>query len=107
HLTSGVVSLYFGLAGSAAAARAFCFTFGAVYALLGVAGMAFGVPGTPTMAGMPPDPRLLRVLPGRLALGTTDHAGHVVIARAYLVAVFLTHPAGISHRGTHAAPLTP
>ena len=79
HLVSGVLSLYVGLRGSAAAARAFCLTFGAVYALLGVAGMAFGVPGSPTMAGMPPDARLLRVLPGRLELGTMDHAIHVVI----------------------------
>jgi hypothetical protein len=106
HLTSGVVSLYFGFAGSAAAARAFCFAFGAVYALLGVAGMAFGVPGTPMMAGMPPDPRLLRMLPGPLELGTMDHAIHIVIGGAYLVAGFLTHPTGISHRRPHEAHMT-
>jgi len=106
HLASGVVSLYFGLAGSAAAARGFCFTFGAVYALLGVAGMAFGVPGTATMTGMPPDPRLLRVLPGRLELGTMDHAIHIVIGGTYLLAGFLTHPTGVSHRRPHEAPLT-
>ena len=106
HLASGVVSLYFGLAGSTAAARGFCFTFGAVYALLGVAGMAFGVPGTATMTGMPPDPRLLRVLPGRLELGTMDHAIHIVIGGTYLLAGFLTHPTGVSHRRPHEAPLT-
>src|SRR5712691_2264634 len=66
HLVSGAVSLYLGLRGSAAAARTFCLAFGAVYALLGVAGMLAGTPGTPSMPGMPADPRLLRVLPGRL-----------------------------------------
>ena len=106
HLVSGVLSLYFGLAGSLAAARAFCFTFGAVYALLGVAGMAFGVPGTATMTGMPPDPRLLRVLPGRLELGTMDHAIHIVIGGTYLLAGFLTHPTRVSHQRPHEAPLT-
>src|SRR4029079_8876667 len=66
HLVTGIVSLYFGTAGSAAGARAFCLSFGAVYALLGIAGMLAGTPGTPSMPGMPADARLLRVIPGTL-----------------------------------------
>jgi hypothetical protein len=43
HLASAAVALYLGFAGTVTAARTFCLTFGAVYALLGVLG--FAAPG--------------------------------------------------------------
>lgn len=109
HLVTGIASLYVGARASAPVARGFCLAFGTVYALLGVAGMLAGAPGTPSMAGMPADARLLRVIPGRLELGTMDHAFHVVVAGAYLIAGLMTHSprSGISHHDPHQAPLAP
>jgi hypothetical protein len=43
HLATAAVALYLGFAGTLTAARTFCLTFGAVYALLGVLG--FLAPG--------------------------------------------------------------
>ena len=40
HLLTAAMALYFGFAGSAAAARSFCIAFGAIYLLLGVLGLA-------------------------------------------------------------------
>ena len=90
HLVSGAVSLYFGLKGTLAGARLFCIVFGAVYGLLGILGLVAGSPGTPSMAGMAADSRLLKVLPGVLELGTSDHTFHVILALIYLAAGFLT-----------------
>src|SRR5439155_9469866 len=42
HLVSGAIALYFGFAGSAGAARAFCLIFGVVYLFLGVVGWFMG-----------------------------------------------------------------
>ena len=39
HIVSGAASLYFGLAGTLSGARLFCLAFGAVYGLLGLAGL--------------------------------------------------------------------
>jgi hypothetical protein len=90
HLVSGAASLYFGLKGTLAGARLFCIVFGAVYGLLGLAGFLAGGPGTPAMPGMAADSRLLKVLPGTLELGTSDHTFHVILAIIYLAAGFLT-----------------
>jgi hypothetical protein len=102
HLVTGLISLYFGLAGSMTAARAFCYAFGIAYGLLGIAGMLAGTPGT-----SPADARLLRLIPGSLELGTMDHAFHIVVGGVYLIAGLMTHAprSGMSH--PHHAPLAP
>lgn len=90
HLVSGALSLYFGLRGTLAAARLFCLVFGVVYGLLGVVGFLLGRPGTPSMAGMPPDDHLFTVIPGALVLGTSDHVFHIVLGIVYVVVGLMT-----------------
>lgn len=98
HLISGAASLYFGLASTASAARAFALTFGTVYGVLGLAGLAAGQPGTPAMPGMPPDSRLLVVMPGVLELGMADHLVHIVIGAAYALAGIFSRMATLRYR---------
>jgi Domain of unknown function (DUF4383) len=93
HIISGAVALYLGLAGTLSGARLFCIIFGVVYGLLGVAGFLLGAPGTPSMAGMPADSRLFKVLPGTLELGTSDHTLHIILGIIFLIAGFLTKAA--------------
>ena len=95
HLVSGAAALYLGLKGSLANARLFCLVFGAVYALLGVVGFVAGSPSSVSagMPGMSPDSRLLKVIPGVLELGTSDHVLHVLIGAVFLVGGFLTKAA--------------
>ena len=90
HLVSGAASLYFGLRGTLAGARLFCIAFGAVYGLLGIVGFLAGGPGTPSMPDMEVDSNLLRVIPGVLELGTSDHTFHISLMIVYLLAGFLT-----------------
>ena len=45
HLVSGAIALYFGFAGSMAAAKGFSLVFGVVYLALGILGMALGTGG--------------------------------------------------------------
>jgi hypothetical protein len=95
HLLSGAAALYLGLKGSESAARGFCWAFGAVYLLLGVAGFVAGSPGTASVpAGMGADDRLLVVIPGQLELATVDHLIHVALGLVFLVAGLLSKPAG-------------
>lgn len=77
HLATAAVALYLGFAGTLIAARTFCLTFGAVYALLGVLG--FGAPGlVATVLGHP----------GPLTSGdlTPDNLFHLVTGGAFLAA---------------------
>ena len=92
HLISGAVSLYFGLKGTLAGARAFCLAFGAVYGLLGVAGFLLGGSGQHTVGGIShgTDSRLLAVIPGQLELGSVDHTLHILLGIVYLVGGLLT-----------------
>ena len=92
HLISGAVSLYFGLKGTLAGARAFCLASGAVYGLLGVAGFLLGGDKQHTIEGIThgPDSRLLTVLPGALELGSMDHTIHVLLGIVYLAGGLLT-----------------
>jgi len=106
HLVSGALALYFGMAASTQGARIFCLTFGTVYGLLGVAGIVAGVPGTPSMAGMPADSHLLRVIPGALELGIRDHLLHVVLGGAFLIAGLMTHTMGMTTRRSAAQSVT-
>jgi hypothetical protein len=86
HLVSGAIALYLGTKGTESAARSFCWIFGIVYALLGVAGFVAGEPGTPSVPdGSPADDRLLALVPGTLELGTIDHGIHVLIGILFIV----------------------
>jgi hypothetical protein len=74
HLVSGAIALYFGFAGSAAAARGFCLIFGVVYLLLGVCGWFLGT-----------GPEHLLHLGGEmLTLGKVDHIIHVGLGVVFL-----------------------
>jgi hypothetical protein len=93
HLVSGAAALYFGMFGSASGASLFCITFGLIYGALGVAGVLFGAPGESMAAGVPSmlEPRLLRVIPGKLELGTMDHVIHCTLGALFLVAGLSSH----------------
>jgi len=67
HIISGVISLYFGLAGSFGGAKAFCTIFGLVYLGLGIIGLVMG------------DLNL-----GPLMLRKVDHGIHLIVGAAYL-----------------------
>lgn len=101
HLVSGALSLYIGLKGTLSAARLFCLVFGAVYGLLGVVGFLAGGPGSvsPGMPGMETDNFILKLLPGALEFGTTDHVIHIVLGAIYLVGGLMTRaPVGDAAR---------
>ena len=80
HLVSGAAALYLGLKGSLSAARTFCFVFGAVYLLLGVAGFLLGTGSE----------RMRHVVPGTLEFGTMDHVIHVLLGGIFLVGGLMT-----------------
>ena len=73
HIISGVISLYFGFAGSLGGAKSFCTIFGLVYLLLGLVGMVKG-----------------DLMIGPLMLGTVDHGIHLIVGAAYLAGGLLT-----------------
>jgi Domain of unknown function (DUF4383) len=74
HLVSGALALWLGLKGTLNANRTFGFGFGAVYALLGIAGFVAGSGNA----------RLLAVAPNHLVLGTPDHIVHLILGLAFL-----------------------
>lgn len=92
HIVSGVVALYFGLAGTLSGARLFDLIFGAVYLLLGVIGFLLGSPAVPTLGtpGMAADTRLFRLIPGALELGTADHIIHILLGLVFLIGGLVT-----------------
>jgi hypothetical protein len=73
HIISGVISLYFGLAGSLGGAKAFCTIFGLVYLFLGMVGLAKG-----------------DLMLGPLVFGKVDHGIHIIVGAAYLAGGLLT-----------------
>jgi hypothetical protein len=73
HIISGVLSLYFGFAGSLGGAKSFCTIFGLVYLLLGLVGMVKG-----------------DLMIGPLMLGKVDHGIHLIVGAAYLAGGLLT-----------------
>jgi len=74
HLVSGAIALYFGFAGTAGAAKAFCLIFGIVYLLLGVVGWFMG-------AG----PDHMFNVGTLLMLGKMDHIIHVLLGLILLL----------------------
>ena len=95
HLISGAIALYLGLKGTLAAARTFCIVFGAVYALLGVAGYLLGTDQAHTVnvAGHSgTDSSLLKVLPGSLELAAPEHGLHILLGIVFLIGGLLGRP---------------
>jgi hypothetical protein len=93
HLVSGALALYLGLRGSLSAARTFCIVFGAVYALLGVAGYLFGSDQAHTVTGVEhgaTDNSLLKVIPGVLELAAPEHGLHILLGIVFLIGGLLT-----------------
>ena len=73
HIVSGVLALYFGLAGSLSGAKGFCTIFGLVYLLLGIVGLAKG-----------------NLDIGPLMLGKVDHGIHLIVGALFLAGGLLT-----------------
>ena len=73
HIISGVISLYFGFAGSLGGAKAFCTIFGLVYLFLGMVGLAKG-----------------DLMLGPLMFGKVDHGIHIIVGAAFLAGGLLT-----------------
>ncbi len=93
HIISGAAALYFGLAGTLAAARLFCLVFGVVYLLLGVCGFLLGGNTQHTIAGIThsgTDSRLLQVIPGSLEFATMDHGIHILLGILFLIGGLIT-----------------
>jgi hypothetical protein len=92
HIISGVIALYFGVAGTLAGARMFSLIFGIVYGLLGIAGFLLGKAGNLTIPGMEAmaDSNLFQVIPGVLELGMMDHVIHILIGVLFLIGALAT-----------------
>ena len=73
HIISGVISLYFGFAGSLGGAKSLCTIFGLVYLLLGLVGIVKG-----------------DLMLGPLVLGKVDHGIHLIVGAGYLAGGLLT-----------------
>ena len=73
HILTGVISLYFGFAGSLSGAKGFCIMFGLVYLLLGILGLAMGE---------------LHI--GPLMLGKVDHGIHLIVGAIFLAGGLFT-----------------
>jgi hypothetical protein len=73
HIVSGVIALYFGLAGTLGGAKGFCTIFGLVYLLLGIVGLAKG-----------------DLMIGPLMLGKVDHGIHLIVGALFLAGGLLT-----------------
>jgi len=82
HLITGALAVYLGLKGSLNAARTFCFVFGSLYALLGIAGFVAGERGS----------NLMVLMPQHLVFGTADHLVHLILGAAFLVAAMVSRP---------------
>jgi len=73
HILTGVISLYFGFAGSLSGAKGFCIIFGLVYLLLGILGLAMGE---------------LHI--GPLIFGKVDHGIHLIVGAIFLAGGLFT-----------------
>ena len=78
HIVSGVITLYFGFAGSLSNAKAFSLVFGVVYLALGILGMAMGTG----------ENRMWMV--GPLELGQADHGIHILLGVVFLAGGLFT-----------------
>jgi hypothetical protein len=87
HIVSGALALYFGLAGSLAAARTFDIVFGVVYGLLGVGGFLLGSGSDRMLA-----------IDDLLMLGTMDHIVHILLGVLFLIGGLMTKAAVTADR---------
>ena len=78
HLVSGAIALYFGFAGSMAAAKGFSLVFGVVYLALGILGMALGTGAEHLW------------MAGPLHLGQVDHGIHLLLGVVFLAGGLFT-----------------
>lgn len=60
---------------------------GIIATALGLAGLMLGTPGEATVLAMPPDSRLLVVIPRMLEFGRNDHVLHLVFGVGFGLAV--------------------
>lgn len=92
HVGAGALALWFARQADIAAARSFGVLLGVSYALVGAAGLLLGMPGTQLDLAGPADPRLLRLIPGALELGTADHVVHLLAGLACFYTGMRTRP---------------
>jgi len=85
HLLSGAAAIYFGMIATPTAARTFCQVFGAVYALIGLAGFVAGGPDY-----------TFTIIPGALILGTMDHLVHLILGAIFLSVGWGRRPATVT-----------
>jgi hypothetical protein len=78
HIVSGAIALYFGFAGTLAAAKTFCLVFGVVYLALGILGFALG------------SGEEMMWMVGPLHLGKSDHGIHGLLGVLFLAGGLLT-----------------
>ena len=78
HIVSGALALYFGFAGTLAAAKTFCLAFGVVYLALGILGLVVG-------AGVDMEWKM-----GPLVLGRVDHGFHALVGIIFLASGLFT-----------------
>ena len=78
HIVSGIITLYFGFAGSLSGAKTFCLVLGVVYLALGLLGFALG-------AG---EDRMWMV--GPLHFGKADHGIHALLGIIFLAGGLFT-----------------
>ena len=78
HLVSGAIALYFGFAGTLAAAKTFALVFGVVYLGLGVLGFGIGTGADRTW------------MLGPLHFGQVDHGIHILLGVIFLAGGLFT-----------------
>ena len=78
HIVTGIAALYFGFAGTLAAAKIFSLVFGVVYLALGILGMALGTG----------DDKMWIV--GPLEFGQADHGLHILLGAVFLAGGLFT-----------------
>jgi len=88
HIVSGLLALYFGVAGSLSGARGFALVFGAVYLLLGAVGFIMGDPANDRMLTLVKEGNL------QFMLGTRDHIIHIALGVIFLVGALATKSGG-------------
>ena len=103
HLAVGVISMYYGLAGTSSQARSICLIIGTIYTALAFLGIAFGAPGDHAAAGIHQgaDSHLLVIVPGMIELAIRDHVLHGALGVMYLASGLLAWLPGDGHQTTH------
>jgi hypothetical protein len=86
HLVVGAMAAAAAQRGGASTLFWCCAGAGAFLLLWGLAGYGFGQPGESTLRAMPPDMKLLVVIPGFLESGRADHLLHLFLGIAFGVA---------------------